>query len=91
MFDCSTVYVHDDNVFSTNDLDVSAFLQKPHFGGGTVVFAGDAGPAGLSVETARLSRIANVSHTAIERLRPPEIPPAGVVTSLTDLSVVPRR
>ena len=89
--DLSTVYLHDDNVFSTNDLDVSAFLRKPHFGGGTVVFAGDAGTAGLSVETDRLSSIASVPLTAIERLRSSEIPPASVVSSLTDLSVVPRR
>ena len=89
--DLSTVYLHDDNEFSSNDLDVNAFLQKPHFGGGTLVLAEDADSAGLSVETDRLSRIAHVSHTAIERLRPAEIPPAGVVTSLTDLSVVPRR
>ena len=89
--DLSTVYLHDDNEFSSNDLDVNAYLQKPHFGGGTLVLAEDADSAGLSVETDRLSRIANVSHTAIERLRPSEIPPAGVVTSLTDLSVVPRR
>ncbi len=88
--DLSTVYVFDDNLFATNDLDVSAFLQKPHFGGGTVVLAGDAGSAGLSVETDRLSTIANVSHAAIERLRPAEIPPADVVSSLTDLSVVSR-
>ena len=89
--DLSTVYLHDDNVFSTNDLDVSAFLQKPHFGGGTVVRAGDAGPAGLSVETDRLSGIASVPHAAIERLGPSEIPPDRVVSSLTDLSVVSRR
>ena len=89
--DLSTVYLHDDNEFSTNDLDVNAYLRKPHFGGGTLVLAEDVDSTGLSVETDRLSRIANVSHTAIERLRPAEIPPAGVVTSLTDLSVVPRR
>ena len=89
--DLSTVYLHDDNEFSTNNLDVNAFLQKPHFGGGTLVLAEDADSAGLSVETDRLSRIANVSHTAIERLRPSEISPADVVTSLTDLSVASRR
>ena len=89
--DLSTVYLHDDNELSSNDLDVNAYLRKPHFGGGTLVLAEDADSAGLSVETDRLSRIANVSHTAIERLRPAEIPPAGVVTSLTDLSVASRR
>ena len=89
--DLSTVYLHDDNVFSSNDLDVNAFLQKPHFGGGTLVLAEDADSAGLSVETDRLSRIANVSHTAIERLRPAEISPADVVSSLIDLSVASRR
>ena len=89
--DLSTVYLHDDNVFSTNDLDVSAFMRKPHFGRGTVVLAGDAGPAGLSVETDRLSGIASVPHAAIERLGPSELPPDRVVSSLTDLSVVPRR
>ena len=89
--DLSTVYLHDDNEFSSNDLDVNAFLQKPHFGGGTLVLAEDADSAGLSVETDRLSRIANVSHTAIERLRPAEISPADVVSSLTDLSVASRR
>ena len=41
--DLSTVYLHDDNEFGTNDLDVSAFLHKPYFGGGTVVLAGNAG------------------------------------------------
>ncbi len=89
--DLSTVYLHDDNEFGTNDLDVSAFLHKPYFGGGTVVLAGDAGPAGLSVVTDRQSRMANVSRNSIERLRPTEIPPAEVVSSLTDLSVVSRR
>ena len=89
--DLSTVYVHDDNVFSTNNLDVNAFLQKDHFGGGTVVLAGNADPAELSVEMDRLSSIVIVSHAAIERLRPTEIPPAAVVSSLTDLSVVSRR
>ena len=89
--DLSTMYLHEDNLFATNDLDVSAFLQKPYFGGGTVVLAGDAGPAGLSLVTDRLSTIAYVSHAAIERLRPTEIPPADVVSSLTDLSVVSRR
>ena len=89
--DLSTVYLHDDNEFSSNDLDVNAFLQKPHFGGGTLVLAEDADSAGLSVETDRLSRIANVSHTAIERLRPAEISPADVVSSLIDLSVASRR
>ena len=75
--DLSTVYVFDDNLFATNDLDVSAFLQKPHFGGGTVVLAGDAGSAGLSVETDRLSTIANVSSRRYRaappggRYRPP--------------------
>ena len=89
--DLSTVYLHDDNEFGTNDLDVSAFLHKPYFGGGTVVLAGNGGPAGLSLVTDRLSTRANVSHAAIERLRPTEMPPADVVSSLTDLSVVSRR
>ena len=89
--DLSTVYLHDDNEFSSNDLDVNVHMQKPHFGRGTLVLAEDADSAGLSVETDRLSRIANVSHTAIERLRPAEISPADVVSSLTDLSVVSRR
>ena len=89
--DLSTVYLHDDNEFSTNDLDVNAYLRKPHFGGGTLVLAEDVDSTGLSVETDRLSRIANVSHTAIERLRPAEISPADVVSSLTDLSVASRR
>ena len=89
--DLSTVYLHDDNEFDTNDLDVSAFLHKPYFGGGTVVLAGNAGPVGLSLVTDRLSTRANVSHAAIERLHPTEIPPAEVVSSLTDLSVVSRR
>ena len=89
--DLSTVYLHDDNEFGTNDLDVSTFMHKPFFGGGTLVLAGDADRVGLSLVTDRLSTIANVSHAAIERLGPTEIPPADVVSSLTDLSVVSRR
>ena len=43
--DLSTAYVHADNVFGANELDVSASMQKRHFGGGTVVLAGEFGPA----------------------------------------------
>ena len=89
--DLSTAYVHADNVFGANNLDVSASMQKRHFGGGTVVLAGETGRAGLSVETDRLSSVVHVATAAIERLRPSEIPPAGVVASLSELSVVPRR
>ena len=89
--DLSTAYVHADNVFGANELDVSASLQKRHFGGGTVVLAGDTGPAGMSVETDRVSSVVHVAAAAIERLRPSEISPAGVVASLSELSVAPRR
>ena len=89
--DLSTAYVHADNVFGANDLDVSAFMQKRHFGGGTVVLAGETGRAGLSVETDGLSSVVHIAAAAIERLRPTEIPSTGVVTSLSELSVVPRR
>ena len=89
--DLSTAYVHADNVFDANELDVSASMQKRHFGGGTVVLAGEPGRAGLSVETDRLSSVVHVAAAAIERLRPSEIPPAGVESSLTELSAVPRR
>ena len=89
--DLSTAYVHADNVFGANELDVSASMQKSHFGGGTVVLAGNSGPAGMSVETDRVSSVVHVAAAAIERLRPSEIPPAGVVASLSELSVAPRR
>ena len=89
--DLSTAYVHADNVFDANELDVSASMQKRHFGGGTVVLAGDTGPARMSVETDRVSFVVHVAAAAIERLRPSEIPAAGVVASLSELSVSPRR
>ena len=89
--DLSTAYVHADNVFGANELDVSASMQKRHFGGGTVVFAGNTRPAGMSVETDRVSSVVHVAAAAIERLRPSEIPPAGVVASLSELSVAPGR
>ena len=66
-------------------------MQKSHFGGGTVVLAGNSGPAGISVETDGVSSVVHVAAAAIERLRPSEIPPAGVVASLSELSVAPRR
>ena len=89
--DLSTAYVHADNVFDANELDVSASMQKRHFGGGTVVLARELGRAGLSVETDGLSSVVHVVAAAIERLRPSEIPSTGVVASFSELSVAPRR
>ena len=89
--DLSTVYLHADNVFSMNELDVSAFLHKDHFGGATVVLAGETDSAGMSVETDRLSSVVHVARAVIEQLRPATIPPAGVVPALAALSGVPRR
>ena len=88
--DLSTVYVHADNAFNTNELDVRAFLQKDHFGGGTVVLAGATDSAGRSIETDRLSSVVHVARTVIEQLRPSEITPTGVVPALAGLSGVPR-
>ena len=89
--DLSTAYVHADNVFDANELDVSASMQKRHFGGGTVVLARELGRAGLSVETDGLSSVVHFVAAAIERLRPSEIPSTGVVASFSELSVAPRR
>ena len=89
--DLSTVYVHADNVFSANELDVRAFLHKDHFGGGTVVLAGETDSAGMSVETDRLSSVVHVARAVIEQLRPSETPPAGVVPALAALSDAPKR
>ena len=89
--DLSTVYVHADNVFSANVLDVSAVLHKDHFGGATVVLAGETDSGGWSVETDRLSSVVHVARTVIEQLRPATIPPAGVMSALTALSNAPKR
>ena len=84
--DLSTAYLYD-NRFEENRRDVRAYLKKPYFGGGRVVFAG-AGPrqSGLSVDVNDRSTLTRMLAGAVERLDPTSIRPERVVESLSALS-----
>ena len=89
--DLSTAYLYD-NRFEENRRDVRAYLKKPYFGGGRVVFAG-AGPqeADLSVEIGDESTLSRIPASAVERLDPTGMRPERVVESLSALSDAGRR
>ena len=89
--DLSTAYLYD-NRFEENRRDVRAYMKKPFFGGGRVVFAG-AGPrqSGLSVDIDDRSTLTRISASAVGRLDPTGIRPERVVKSLATLAVAGRR
>ena len=77
--DLSSAYLHD-NRFEENRRDVRAYLKKPFFGGGRVVFVG-AGPreADLSVDIDERSTLTRMQADAVERLDPTGMRPERVV------------
>ena len=84
--DLSTAYLYD-NWFEENRRDVRAYLKKPFFGGGRVVFAG-TGPrqAGMSVEIDERSTQIRIPAGVVERLETTGMRPERVVESLRALS-----
>ena len=84
--DLSTAFLYD-NRFAENRRDVRAYLKKPFFGGGLVVFAG-AGPreSDLSVDIDDHSALTRMPADAIERVDLTGIRPEGVVEAFSALS-----
>ena len=89
--DLSTAFLYD-NRFAENRRAVRAYLKKPFFGGGLVVFAG-AGPreSDLSVDIDDHSALTRISASVVERLDPTSMRPERVVESLATLAVAGRR
>ena len=84
--DLSTAYLYD-NRFEENRRDVRAYLKKPFFGGGLVVFAG-AGPreSDLSVDIDDHSALTRMPADAIERVDLTGMRPEHVVELFSALS-----
>ena len=84
--DLSTAYLYD-NRFEENRRDVRAYMKKPFFGGGRVVFAG-TGPrqAGMSVEIDERSTQIRIPAGVVEQLETTGMRPERVVESLRALS-----
>ena len=84
--DLSTVYLSD-NRFVENGRDVRAFLKKPFFGGGRVVFAGDGQrEVDLSTDIDDRSTLTRMPADAVEGLDPTALRPEGVVEAFSALS-----
>ena len=77
-----------DNLFEENRRDVRAYMKKPFFGGGRVVFAGAGRYEGApSVDLENRSTLTHIPAEAVERLRPTGMRPEGVVEAFGALSV----
>ena len=84
--DLSTAYLYD-NRFEENRRDVRAYMKKPFFGGGRVVFAGDGQrEVDLSTDIDDRSTLTRMPADAVEGLDLTALRPEGVVEAFSALS-----